>query len=459
MTKKHRFHILFALHYLRYGLLLCLIPMVRALLAWDFDSLLTALWQDLYILIFCAIAALCLWASTLFEITPNGIFTQQGIFLQSRRVFRGDSIAALEITRPLHCRLLGASKLTLYFKALALPRTYQLYLPQKTAAAVAEALLPVRSDTNVFAPTGFERLAFVMLSANVITSWVFIVLGVKQVTQILGDGIQEVAKENFTRLTAFAAHFLPAGAAIISAAVFVMISATFFYTLLHTAGFRVCRNGGVIIMRGGFITKIERRISVQSISACDVRVTPVARLLRRYPLYISAGSFRGGDIPLMVYRKNAAHLPETLLPHFTPPNGTLCEPKRKSIVQYVWLPCTCLALCLALCGVAFAVMPSMLPFLAVPALFSLGSVLQSYEGFLKEGMCKNENRSLSLVFTRFFTRHEVCIFSPDVSYTMLENPLSLSAGRCDFCVSLPCRLSYKARGVLRYQADRIPFIL
>ena len=32
MTKKHRFHILFAFRYLRYGLLLCLIPMLRALL-------------------------------------------------------------------------------------------------------------------------------------------------------------------------------------------------------------------------------------------------------------------------------------------------------------------------------------------------------------------------------------------------------------------------------------------
>ena len=119
--------------------------------------------------------------------------------MQSRHVFRCDSIAALEITRPLHCRLLGASKVTLYFKALAFPRTYQLYLPQKTAAAVAETLLPVRSDTNVFAPTGFERLAFVMLSANVITSWVFIVLGINQVTKILGAGLQNLAKENFTR--------------------------------------------------------------------------------------------------------------------------------------------------------------------------------------------------------------------------------------------------------------------
>ncbi len=459
MTKKHRFHILFAFRYLRYGLLLCLIPMLRALLAWDFESLLTALRQDLFILIFCAVAALCLWASTLFELTSDGIFTQQGIFMQSRHVFRCDSIAALEITRPLHCRLLGASKVTLYFKALAFPRTYQLYLPQKTAAAVAETLLPVRSDTNVFAPTGFERLAFVMLSANVITSWVFIVLGINQVTKILGAGLQNLAKENFTRLTTFAAHFLPAGAAIISAAIFVLFSVTFFYTLLHTAGFRVCRNGGVIIMRGGFITKIERRISVQSISACDVRITPVARILRRYPVYISAGSFHGGDIPLMVYRKNAVHTPQTLLPHFTPPENKLCEPKRKSIVQYLWLPGTCLAVCLALCGVAFAIMPAMIPFLTVPALLSLASVAQSYEGFLKEGMCKNKNRSLSLVFTRFFTRHEICIFSPDVTYTLTENPLSYSAGRCDFRVSLPCRLAYKARGVLRYEADRIPFIL
>ena len=41
MTEKRPFHILYALRYLRYGLLLCLVPMARALLAFDLQSFYT----------------------------------------------------------------------------------------------------------------------------------------------------------------------------------------------------------------------------------------------------------------------------------------------------------------------------------------------------------------------------------------------------------------------------------
>ena len=46
MNRQRRFHIIFAVHYLRYGLLLCLVPMLQALLAFDLDSLWAALRQD-----------------------------------------------------------------------------------------------------------------------------------------------------------------------------------------------------------------------------------------------------------------------------------------------------------------------------------------------------------------------------------------------------------------------------
>ena len=58
-----RFHIIFALRYLRYGLLLCLVPMVQALLAFDLDSMWAALTQDAAILLVCAAAALALWGA------------------------------------------------------------------------------------------------------------------------------------------------------------------------------------------------------------------------------------------------------------------------------------------------------------------------------------------------------------------------------------------------------------
>ena len=86
-------------------------------------------------------------------------------------------------------------------------------------------------------------------------------------------------------------------------------------------------------------------------------------------------------------------------------------------------------------------------------------MIVSLEGLRREGLHKNENRTLSVVFTRFFTRHEVCVLTQDLAYTLFEHPFSVSEGRCDVTVCLPCRVRYRARGVLQYQARSIPFSL
>ena len=278
-----------------------------------------------------------------------------------------------------------------------------MFLHKKDAAAVADVLLPVRSDTSVFEPTGFERLSFVMLSANIITSSAFALWGVKQLDEVLGQNFQQIALDTFHEAELFAARYLPTGLAFLVTLGFAVTGFTFLYALLHTAGFKVCRNGGVIISKGGFVTLIERRILVACVSACDVCVTPPARLLRRYPVYLSAGSFRGGDLPVLVYKKGEERTVERLLPNFCPPDGPLCMPARKSPVQYLWQPGTLLALSLGLCGVASYTMPQILPMLFVPAVLALAGLLVSLEGFFREGLRKNANRTLSVCYTRFFT--------------------------------------------------------
>lgn len=381
MNRQRRFHIIFAVHYLRYGLLLCLVPMLQALLAFDLDSLWAALRQDAVILLACAAAALALWRATAFRLEDGAVKVTQGVFYRSYHTFGRASIAALEIARPLYCRMLGASRITLYFKTNASPKSYSMFLHKKDAAAVADVLLPVRSDTSVFEPTGFERLSFVMLSANIITSSAFALWGVKQLDEVLGQNFQQIALDTFHEAELFAARYLPTGLAFLVTLGFAVTGFTFLYALLHTAGFKVCRNGGVIISKGGFVTLIERRILVACVSACDVCVTPPARLLRRYPVYLSAGSFRGGDLPVLVYKKGEERTVERLLPNFCPPDGPLCMPARKSPVQYLWQPGTLLALSLALCGVASYAMPQILPMLFVPVVLALAGLLVSLEGF------------------------------------------------------------------------------
>lgn len=453
-----RFHILHGLRLFRYALLLCLLPMARALLAFDWDSLLAALGQDAAILAFFLALALVRWWFTGFVLTPDSFQAQTGVLLENRSTFSKESVAVLEIVRPLYCRMAGASKVTLYFKNYAAPRRFECYLTKRDARELADVLMPVRQDHSIFSPTGYEKLSFVMLSANVLTASAFAWVSFDRMRDVLGDSVGQLAWNRIEQLELLAERVLPAGLAALATLFFLVGGLTFLYAFLHTAGFRVCRNGGVIICKGGLITKVERRVRLNCVSACDIRVTPAARLLRRYPVFIAAGSFHG-DVPLFVVKKGRQAQVEALLPGFSKPDGPLCDPDRKSPVQYLWKPGVLLSLGLALCGVAFNVLPGVLPVLAIWVLGALGCMLVSLEGLAREGLCKNENRTLSVVFTRFFTRHEVCVLTQDLSYVLFEHPFSVSEGRCDVTVRLPGRVRYKARGVLQFKARSIPFSL
>lgn len=450
---------MFALRYVKYGLVACLIPMVQALLAWNLDALFTALWHDLYILLASTAAAAVLWFTTSFSVEAGSVKIKQGVFIKKEYMFCTQSIAVLEITRPLIYRIVGASCLKMYFKQQTFPRFFSLYLPKKAAQKTADMLMPVRTDSSVFAPMGYERLAFIMLSANALTAGFFIYMTLNHAAEILGADLKDIAQANLSHIIKFLQMFLPFGLAAVTGIGFVILSLTLLYSFFHTAGFRVCRNGGIIIMRGGLLSKTERRIFVNSVSACDMRVTLVARLLRRVPVYISAGSFSGGDMPLLVVKKGSEALVETLLPMYSSPKSPICDPKRKSIASYLWKPATAFGLSLALMGAALGAMPSMLPVIFVPLLLSCAGMAISFEGYLREGVCKNENRTLSLVYTKNFTKHMVCIFTPDTAYTLKEHPFGVSIGWCDFYVSLPGSIRLRARCVPKYMADRIPFLL
>lgn len=53
-----------------------------------------------------------------------------------------------------------------------------------------------------------------------------------------------------------------------------------------------------------------------------------------------------------------------------------------------------------------------LPVLYVPVLASAGCLAQSAEGYFIEGMARQKGGALCVTYTRFFTRHEVCVMTP-----------------------------------------------
>ncbi len=401
-----------------------------------------------------------MWFCTRFSIENDIIKVKSGLFLKSESVYLKTSIAALDIERNLLHRILGASVLTLYFKNNFLPRKVKFCLPKKAAINAANLLMPVKDKGALFEPSGTQRVVLVLLSANIISTVAFIYVSLNYLGDIFGQSPFElalIARDNIVNINTMLKSVIPAGVAIILALVFFVASLTVLLSFFRTAGLRVCRAGGVILCRGGLITKTERRIKTNCILACDVKVTPVARLIGRKALYVTAGSYKNSDYPLLVFKKGQEDKPKILLHEFSLPSQKLCDYKRKSLFQYLYKP----AFFICICAIAFIgliyMQTTFAPIIILPMFFCVLSLALSIEGYFKEGVSENTNRTISLYYTKFFTRHETCIFTHNVKYRVFQHIFNVKNKNSNLRVDMPYGYDLRVRGIEIERAMSLPF--
>lgn len=452
-----RFHFCYSFQYIRYALILSVVPLVQAALDFDLESLFRALRQDALIFAAIAVFATAVWLACGYRCAPGRITVREGLVVRRELVLTRPMLAAVELRRPLYCRLLGATQVAFYFKYRT--EHYTLSLRAADAAALADELMPVARKGEVFRPVGSERLGFAVVSANVITTGVLTVMSAKRTAEVLGEGFNQLAFTNLEKVEKLIERVLPVGVAWVAALAFVVISLAVLSSFLHTAGFEVCRHGGIIVARGGLVTKTERRILARAVTACDMRVTPIGRLLRRYPVYLQAGGFAGEALPLMVYKKGDEALLQRLMPEFHIAHHHLASLRGRSLAQFLWRPGTFFLLLFALTGVSAWAMPDLAPILSIPLALSFLCLLSSLEGFFTEDIRRGPGRTLEVSYNRFFTRHRVSVFTPHAAFRVRQHPLLARRQRCDVHVYLPGKRRMRARGVPDWQAHSLPLIV
>ena len=151
---------------------------------------------------------------------------------------------------------------------------------------------------------------------------------------------------------------------------------TVHYTVWHTAD--------QLGSRGGWLSRFEFRVRSSEISYADVRVSPIARLMKRWPVFVVAGSCRP-ELPLFVYRSGQEELFRELLPEFRMPPDTRHDLTHRSAVFFApaGIP---FGLCLLLVLVSRSVLPALTGTLLIPtavfAVFLAGGLM----GWLNEGI-------------------------------------------------------------------------
>lgn len=452
-----RLHPLHFTKFIRYGFVLCVFPVLRALLVFDIAAAWTAFTQSALILIAVTILAWLLWNHSEISLDATCFSAMYGLIIHRTDTFARDRISAVVVSRPISYRLLGAARLTLYFKSEKPLASISFTLPRAQAERFACELLPAVQKPSVFEPAGFDRFLFVMLSANVIATSILSVMTAYRVTKMLGQDFETAAITGLSQAAELFSAWLPAGVSALVTLVVFFALLSVLRGLFSTTGFTVSRSGGILVCRGGLLTKTERRIAVSAINASTLHITPWARILRRYPVYITAGGFRGHELPLIAVKKGDEKFLTRILPEFCLPEKKMCNPRRKNWVAYFGKPGGVAGALIVLWLVSRYALPALSSLLALLFFISLGPVIIAAEAFFREGICKNTNRTFSLSYSRFFTRYLVSVYTNDLSFELKMHALAAAEGRCDLKVRTPSHITYRLRGLEYSEAKRLKF--
>ena len=442
-TRPRRYHPFFALRFLRHTLLLYLVPLVQVFFAREWEVLRTALAQDLVLFCLLALVSYVMLRASSWELDQDGVLRLHwNLIFSFDRTIQASQLAAIQIERPVIYRLGGASRVTLYPTLLPKNQAVTLCLTRKDAQMLADRLMPAPAE-EYYHPAGGERLALALLGANSLSTLFLVWVALRQ-----GDNAaEEIALEQLDHAVTWAAHWLPAGLAWALTLWTILFGLSLLRSFSHTVRYAVWRGSGVLASRGGLLLRVERRFRMDQLTCAEVRLSPVARLLRCYPVYLTAGCYNADD-PLFVYRAGQEELVRRLLPSFRlPPNrrASLAQVRGRSLALIA--PAGgCLGFCVLLLLVASWALPAAVPLLALPAAGCGLWFLFQVEGMFREGAWPTDGR-LTFLRQRRMSLRCVCIFSPVVCLRISQTPWAVVRGRANLTFAYPGRFHERVRSI------------
>lgn len=443
MTREKHFHPFAALRFLRKTLAVYLIPLVNVLFERNWGAFWAALRQDLILFaLLCGVSWVILRFSS-WQLDEAGVLhVRWKLFFQLDTMVRGEALAAITIDRPALFRLAGASRITLYPTGQTAGRTLSLCLRRADAQFLADTLLPVE-DPTLHTPAGSERAALVLLGANGLSTLALLALAVRQTRGFSLDA-ETLAFAQLGQVAAFAARWLPAGAAWLLTLAAALFGASLVRSFAQTVHYEVWHTAAQLGSRGGWIDRFECRVRITQISFADVRVSPVARVLKRWPVFVTAGCC-APELPLFVYRSGGEALFRELLPEFQMPPDLEADTTGRSLIFLApaGIP---FALCALLTLVSVTVLPALTVPLLLPTLFFLVLLGGGVMGYRREGLWLRGGR-LTLRRQEGIYLHCICVFHPDLCLTALQSPWAAAADRTNLTVSFPGRVKLKVRSI------------
>ena len=453
-TAFQHFHFVYSVRFIQKYLLLTLVPLAQALLNRQLAAFWQALRQSAGLLGVLALLALARGRAAGWRLEASGCLRlRTGLALRRQLALPAGTLAALRLERPPGLRLLGASALTLYPARTARLRPVTLYLSRREAAALAGRLMPLPAGAARLRPTRAERLCLALLNANALSSALVLAAAWRQV-RALGGWAEQAARAGLDHALALAADWLPVRAGWLPAALAALLAFSLLRSGCDTAFWRLYVSGPVLAMRGGLLCPTETRIRTAAVTACDIRATPTARLLGRWPVYLAAGSYRGA-LPVLLRpgRPDQAGRLAALLPGAVLPDAAPGSARGRSLAAFVLWPGVLAGGTLLALAAATKAAPALVPALAPAAGAALTLLAVAWDGRRRERALRAGGR-LTVCTVRRFTLHCWCFFAAPASAHFRQTPPEAARGRGRLTLAFPAGLRVRVRSVTRQAARR-----
>ena len=188
------------------------------------------------------------------------------------------------------------------------------------------------------------------------------------------------------------------------------------------------------------------------ISYADVRFSPFARLLRRWPVFVTAGGC-SPELPLFVYRSGEEALFRDLLPEFRMPPDLLARTEQRSLIFLVpaGIP---FALCALLTLLSAYTLPSLTVTLLFPTVFFAAGLAGGMMGYRREGVWLRDGQ-LTLRRQRGIYLHSICVFHPDLCLMGFQSPWAANVRRTNLTLIFPGQVRLRVRSIPLAEADTI----
>ena len=276
-------------------------------------------------------------------------------------------------------------------------------------------------------------------------------LAIRQTRQLPLDA-ETLAFAHLGHLAAFAARWLPAGAAWLLTLATALFGASLVRSFAQTVHYEVWHTATQIGSRGGWIDRFECRVRSAQISYADVRVSPAARVLKRWPVFVTAGCCTP-ELPLFVYRSGGEALFRELLPEFQMPPDVRADTTQRSLIFFApaGIP---FALCALLSLVSVTVLPAMTVTLLVPTVFFFVLLCGAVMGYTREGIWLREGK-VTLRRQEGVYLHCICVFHPDLCLMGFQSPWAANVRRTNLTLIFPGQVRLRVRSIPLAEADTI----